>query len=67
MDYGSSTKRFGNYTLNNEDINDAKQAEEFVTDLFHNESDPSLKPFINFTRGTILSKKFHVDSIEIIY
>ena len=37
MDYGYSTKRFGNYTLNNEDINDAKQAEEFVTDLFHNE------------------------------
>ena len=66
MDYGSSTKRFGKYILNDNNIDDVQKAKDAIIKLFNDENEESLKPYMNFTRGEILSKKFHVDSIDII-
>ena len=66
MDYGSSTKRYGNYILENASISNNNDAEKKIIELFENGSDPNLNPYFNFTRGKILSKNIVVDEIEII-
>ena len=64
MDYGSTTKRYGNYILVDSEVKNSQEAEEKVTELFNEGKDPELNPFFNFTRGKILSKKFVVDDAE---
>ena len=64
MDYGSSTKRYGNYILDSEDVSSNEGAEKKVVELFHNGSDTDLNPYFNFTRGKILSKKIVIDDLE---
>ena len=64
MDYGSTTKRYGNYILVDSEVKNSQEAEEKVTELFNEGKDPELNPFFNFTRGKILSKKFVVDELE---
>ena len=64
MDYGSSTKRYGNYILDHSGITKNNEAEKKIIELFEDESDPDLNPYFNFTRGKILSKKIIVDQIE---
>ena len=64
MDYGSTTKRYGNYILVDNEVRNSQEAEDKVTKLFNDGNDPELNPFFNFTRGKILSKKFIVDQLE---
>ena len=64
MDYGSTTKRYGNYILVDNEVRNSQEAEDKVTKLFNNGNDPELNPFFNITRGKILSKKFIVDELE---
>ena len=64
MDYGSSTKRYGNYILDHSGITKNNDAEKKIIELFEDGSDPDLNPYFNFTRGKILSKKIVVDQIE---
>ena len=64
MDYGSTTKRYGNYILVDNEVRNSQEAEEKVAELFNDGKDPELSPFFNFTRGKILSKKFVVDESE---
>ena len=64
MDYGSTTKRYGNYILIDNKVRNSQEAEEKVIELFNDGKDPELNPFFNFTRGKILSKKFVVDELE---
>ena len=64
MDYGSTTKRYGNYILVDNEVRNSQEAEDKVTKLFNDGNDPELNPFFNFTRGKILSKKFIVDDLE---
>ncbi len=64
MDYGSSTKRYGNYILDSEDVSSNEGAEKKVVELFNDGADPDLKPYFNFTRGKILSKKIVIDDLE---
>lgn len=64
MDYGSTTKRYGNYILVDNEVRNSQEAEDKVTKLFNDGNDPELNPFFNFTRGKILSKKFIVDELE---
>ena len=66
MDYGSTTKRYGNYILVDNEVRNSQEAEDKVTKLFNDGNDPELNPFFNFTRGKILSKKFVVDELESI-
>ena len=64
MDYGSSTKRYGNYILDSEDVSSNEEAERKVIELFNNGTDSDLSPYFNFTRGKILSKKIVIDDLE---
>ena len=64
MDYGSSTKRYGNYILNSEDVSSNEEAERKVIELFNDGTDSGLSPYFNFTRGKILSKKIVIDDLE---
>ena len=64
MDYGSSTKRYGNYILNSEDVSSNEEAERKVIELFNDGTDSDLSPYFNFTRGKILSKKIVIDELE---
>ena len=64
MDYGSTTKRYGNYILVDNEVRNSQEAEDKVTKLFNDGNDHELNPFFNFTRGKILSKKFIVDELE---
>ena len=64
MDYGSSTKRYGNYILNSEDVSSNEEAERKVIELFNDGTDSDLSPYFNFTRGKILSKKIVIDDLE---
>ena len=64
MDYGSSTKRYGNYILDSEDVSSSKEAEKKVFELFNDGTDSDLSPYFNFTRGKILSKKIVIDDLE---
>ena len=64
MDYGSSTKRYGNYILDSAEVSSNEGAEKKVVELFHDGSDPDLNPYFNFTRGKILSKKIVIDDLE---
>ena len=64
MDYGSTTKRYGNYILVDNEVRNSQEAEDKVTKLFNDGNDPELNPFFNFTRGKILSKKFIFDQLE---
>ena len=64
MDYGSITKRFGNYILNDPEITNESDAKLKINQLFQTGSDEKLNPFLNFTRGKIMSKKFVVDNVD---
>ena len=64
MDYGSSTKRYGNYILDSEDVSSNEEAERKVIELFNDGTDSDLSPYFNFTRGKILSKKIVIDNLE---
>ena len=64
MDYGSSTKRYGNYILDSEDVSSNEEAERKVIKLFNDGTDSDLSPYFNFTRGKILSKKIVIDDLE---
>ena len=64
MDYGSSTKRYGNYILDSEDVSSNEDAERKVIELFNDGTDSDLSPYFNFTRGKILSKKIVIDDLE---
>ena len=64
MDYGSSTKRYGNYILDSEDVSSNEEAERKVIELFNDGTDTDLSPYFNFTRGKILSKKIVIDDLE---
>lgn len=64
MDYGSSTKRYGNYILDSEDISSNEEAKRKVIELFNDGTDSDLSPYFNFTRGKILSKKIVIDDLE---
>ena len=64
MDYGSSTKRYGNYILDSEDVSSNEEAERKVIELFNDGTDSDLSPYFNFTRGKILSKKIVIDDLE---
>ena len=64
MDYGSSTKRYGNYILDSEDVSSNEEAERKVIELFNDGTESDLSPYINFTRGKILSKKIVIDDLE---
>ena len=64
MDYGSSTKRYGNYILDSEDVSRNEEAERKVIELFNDGTDSDLSPYFNFTRGKILSKKIVIDDLE---
>ena len=64
MDYGSSTKRYGNYILDSEDVSSNEEAERKVIELFNDGTDSDLSPYFNFTRGKILSKKIVIDELE---
>ena len=64
MDYGSSTKRYGNYILDSEDVSSNEEAERKVIELFNDGTDSDLSPYFNFTRGKILSKRIVVDNLE---
>ena len=66
MDYGSSTKRYGDYILDDKNVKNAFEAENKVKELFMNGSDPDLNPYFNFTRGKILSKTIIVDHLELL-
>ena len=66
MDYGSSTKRYGNYILDDKNVKNLFEAENKVKELFMNGSDPDLNPYFNFTRGKILSKKIMIDQLELL-
>jgi len=63
MDYGSTTKRFGNYILDDDKINNEIDAKKRVTKLFGEGNEKDLNPFLNFTRGKVISKKFKIDEI----
>jgi len=64
MDYGSSTKRYGDYVLDSEDVLNNEDAEKKMIELFNDGDDPDLNPYFNFTRGKILSKKIVIDDLE---
>ena len=64
MDYGSSTKRYGNYILDSADVSSNEEAERKVIELFNDGTDSDLSPYFNFTRGKILSKKIVIDDLE---
>ena len=64
MDYGSSTKRYGNYILDSDDVSSNEEAERKVIELFNDGTDSDLSPYFNFTRGKILSKKIVIDNLE---
>ena len=64
MDYGSSTKRYGNYILDSEDVSSNEEAERKVIELFNDGTDSDLSPYFNFTRAKILSKKIVIDDLE---
>ena len=64
MDYGSSTKRYGNYIFDSEDVSSNEEAERKVIELFNDGTDSDLSPYFNFTRGKILSKKIVIDDLE---
>ena len=64
MDYGSSTKRYGNYILDSEDVSSNEEAERKVIELFNDGTDSDLSPYFNFTRGKILSKRIVIDDLE---
>ncbi len=64
MEYGSSTKRYGNYILDSEDVSSNEEAERKVIELFNDGTDSDLSPYFNFTRGKILSKKIVIDDLE---
>ena len=66
MDYGSSTKRYGDYILDNKNVKNPFEAENKVKELFMNGSDPDLNPYFNFTRGKILSKTIMIDQLELL-
>ena len=53
MDYGSSTKRYGDYILDDKNVKNEFEAENKVKELFMSGSDPDLNPYFNFTRGKI--------------
>ena len=66
MDYGSSTKRYGDYILDDENIKNQLEAENKVKELFRNGSDPNLNPYFNITRGKVLSKTIIVDQLNLL-
>ena len=66
MDYGSSTKRYGDYILDDKNVKNLFEAENKVRELFMNDSDPDLNPYFNFTRGKILSKTIMIDQLELL-
>ena len=66
MDYGSSTKRYGDYILDDENVKNQFEAENKVKELFMDGSDPNLNPYFNFTRGKILSKKIMIDQLKLL-
>ena len=66
MDYGSSTKRYGDYILHDENVKNKFEAENKVKELFMDGSDPNLNPYFNFTRGKILSKIIMIDHLELL-
>ena len=66
MDYGSSTKRYGDYILDDKNVKNPFEAENKVKELFMNGSDPDLNPYFNFTRGKILSKTIMIDQLELL-
>ena len=66
MDYGSSTKRYGDYILDDENVKNQFEAENKVKELFMDGSDSNLNPYFNFTRGKILSKTIIIDQLEFL-
>ena len=66
MDYGSSTKRYGDYILDDKNVKNAFEAENKVKELFMNGSDPDLNPYFDLTRGKVLSKKIIVDQLDVL-
>ena len=66
MDYGSSTKRYGDYILDDKNVKNLFEAENKVKELFMNDSDPDLNPYFNLTRGKILSKTIMIDQLELL-
>ena len=66
MDYGSSTKRYGDYILDDKNVKNEFEAENKVKKLFVDGSNPNLNPYFNFTRGKILSKTIIIDHVELL-
>ena len=66
MDYGSSTKRYGNYILDDKNVKNKLEAENKVKELFKNGSDPNLNPYFNITRGKVLSKTIIVEQLNLL-
>ena len=66
MDYGSSTKRYGDYILDDKNVKNPFEAENKVKELFMNGSDPDLNPYFDLTSGKVLSKKIIVDQLDVL-
>ena len=66
MDYGSSTKRYGDYILDDKNVKNEFEAENKAKELFVDGSDPNLNPYFNFIRGKILSKTIMIDQLELL-
>ena len=66
MDYGSSTKRYGDYILDDKNVKNQFEAENKVKELFMDGSDPNLNPYFNFTRGKVLLKTIIIDQLELL-
>ncbi len=66
MDYGSSTKRYGDYILDDKNVKNEFEAENKVKELFVDGSDSDLNPYFDLTRGKVLSKKIIVDQLVVL-
>ena len=66
MDYGSSTKRYGDYILDDKNVKNPFEAENKVKELFVDGSDSDLNPYFDLTRGKVLSKKIIVDQLVVL-
>ena len=66
MDYGSSTKRYGDYILDDKNVKNEFEAENKVKELFMDGSDSDLNPYFDLTRGKVISKKIIVDQLDVL-
>ncbi len=62
MDYGSNTKRYGSYILDNNNLQNSADAKNyFLKEVDSGNID--LKVILNITKGKIISKVFKIEEI----